>query len=165
MIEQNVQLVRCKGDRMWVRLGAQTGCSACDNGEGCGAGVFAKLLARKPVVIELERRELDVQAGQMLTLSFPESVYLKLVAASYGWPLLALLAGAWVGHSLAQLIGLEALWIDISALGMGVLGGALVVRMNRQQKLADIMLKSLRMAVCSPSSQAGMCSNKKSIAT
>ena len=165
MIEQNVQLVSYKGDRIWVRLGSQTGCTACDNGQGCGAGLFAKLLGRKPVVMELQRNNLDVQAGQMLTLSFPESVYLKLVTASYGWPLLALLAGALVGHNLAQWFGLGALWIDISALAMGVLGGALVVRINRQQRLADIMLKSLRMAVCSPSTQAGMCSSEKSVST
>ena len=165
MIEQNVQLVSCNGDRMRVRLGSQTGCSACDNGEGCGAGLFAKLLARKPVVMELDRRGLDVQAGQMLTLSFPESVYIKLVAVSYGWPLLALLAGAWIGHSLAQLMGLEALWIDVGALGMGVLGGALAVRLNNQQKLAGIMLNSMHMAVCRPSAQPGRCANENSIPT
>lgn len=165
MIEQNVQLVRCKGDRMWVRLGTQSGCSACDNGQGCGAGLFAKLLGRKPVVMELQRNELDVQPGQMLTLSFPESVYLKVVTASYGWPLMAMLIGALLGHSLAQWLGLGTVWVDIGALGMGVLSGALAVRMNRQKKVADIMLKSLHMAVCSPSAQAGTCCSEKRVST
>ena len=94
MIEQNVQVVRCQEKRVWVRLGSQTGCTACDNGNGCGAGIFAKLLQRKPVILELAQNDMSVEPGQMVTLAFSEQVYLKLVFASYGWPLLAALAGA-----------------------------------------------------------------------
>jgi sigma-E factor negative regulatory protein RseC len=109
MIEQNVQVVRCLNERLWVRMGSQAGCTACDNGQGCGAGLFAKLLQRKPLVIELDRNGLDVEAGQMVTLAFPEQVYLKLVLASYGWPLLSALAGAFAGHGLGR-------WLQLSPL-------------------------------------------------
>ena len=48
--------------------------------------MFAKLLQRKPLVIELDRKGLDVEAGQMVTLAFPEQVYLNrgLLYASQG---------------------------------------------------------------------------------
>jgi len=98
MIEQNVRVLRCQGERMWIRMGSQSGCTACDNGKGCGAGLFAKLLQRKPVEIELARSDLSIEAGQMLTLAFPEQVYIKLVLASYGWPLLAALLPHMAGH-------------------------------------------------------------------
>ena len=94
MIEQNVQVVRCGDEKVWVRMGSQSGCTACDNGQGCGAGVFAKLLRRKPVVIEVAQKGLIAEPGQMVTLAFPERIYVRLVLASYAWPLLAALAGA-----------------------------------------------------------------------
>ena len=72
MIEQNVQVLRCSNEKLWVRMGSQSGCTACDSGKGCGAGLFAKLLQRKPVTLELARKDLEVKVGQMLTLAFPE---------------------------------------------------------------------------------------------
>jgi len=65
-------------------MGSQSGCTACDDGRGCGAGLFAKLLRRKPVVLELARNDIDVEAGQMLTLAVPEQLFMRLVLASYG---------------------------------------------------------------------------------
>ena len=98
MIEQNVQVVRCSNSRMWVRMGSQSGCTACDNGNGCGAGVFAKLLQTKPVVMELACNDENIRVGQMVTLGFPEQVYLKLVFSHYGWPLLAAPSRYWVSR-------------------------------------------------------------------
>ncbi len=92
MIEQNVQVLRCDGESLCVRMGSQPGCTACDNGKGCGAGLFASLIRHKPVVLELARNGLDVEAGQMLTIAFPEQVYMKMVLVCYGWPLMAALA-------------------------------------------------------------------------
>ena len=101
MIEQNVQVMRCDRENIWVRMGSRSGCTACDNGKGCGAGLFSKLVQRKPVILKLARNELKVETGQMLTLAFPEQVYMKLVLSSYGWPLTAAIAGAFAGYSLA----------------------------------------------------------------
>lgn len=158
MIEQNVQVVRCRGERLWVRMGSQSGCTACDNGQGCGAGLFAKLLQRKPVVIELERNGLDVEAGQMVTLAFPEQVYLKLVLASYGWPLLAALVGAYAGHGLGRWLQLTPALVDGMTLGFGLLAGACLVYFMKGRKNPDMLLKSLHMAVCYPSETPHVCS-------
>jgi sigma-E factor negative regulatory protein RseC len=159
MIEQNVQVVRCQGERMWVRMGSQTGCTACDNGNGCGAGVFAKLLQRKPVIMELARNDASIKPGQMVTLAFPEKVYLKLVFAYYGWPLLAALAGAFAGYGLGVWLQVGAEFIDAGTLVGGLLAGGLVMRILRKRNNAAAILKSLHTTVYFPSTTPNMCSN------
>ena len=157
MIEQNVQVLRCDKESLWVRIGIQSGCTACDNGKGCGAGLFAKLLRRKPVILELARNEMNVEAGQMLTLAFPEQVYMKLVFASYGWPLVAALAGALAGHSLTSWFGLQVVAIDVATLFCGIVAAWLSMRFFRSRDTAETILNSLHMTICIPSNTPNMC--------
>lgn len=158
MIEQNVQVVRCAEQRIWVRMGSQSGCSACDNGRGCGAGVFAKLLQRKPAIIELPRQDVDVEPGQMVTLAFPEQVYLKMVLAYYGWPLLAALTGAAIAYGLGGWLQMGPVMLDVVSLLGGILAGGLLMRALRKYKSADALLNSLQLAVYYPSATPDMCS-------
>ena len=162
MIEQNVQVVRCQDDRMWVRMGSQSGCTACDNGQGCGAGLFARLLRRKPVIIELARNQLQVEPGQMVKLSFPEPVYLKLVLAFYGWPLLAALVGAFAGYGLADRLQAGPGLTDAVTLAGGLFGGFLALRFSRRGGKVDNVFNSLETTVCYSSETPDMCSKLKS---
>ena len=161
MIEQNVQVIRCQDDRLWVRLGSQSGCTACDNGNGCGAGVFARLLQRKPVVLELKRNDLSVKAGQMLTLAFPEQVYLKLVFASYGWPMLAALAGAFAGNGLGLWLQLGSAAVDVLTLFAALLAGGFVMRGIRTKTNTDTFLNALDTAIYFPSVTPNMCTSSR----
>jgi len=157
MIEQNVQVVRCDEQRIWVRMGSQTGCSACDNGQGCGAGVFAKLLKRSPTVVELPRQDVDVEPGQMVTLAFPEQVYLKMVLAYYGWPLLAALTGGACAYSLGTWLQFEAAMLDVATLIGGLLVGGMAVRAVQKYKGSEVLLNSMQMAVYFPAATPHMC--------
>jgi len=157
MIEQNVHVLQCSGERMWVRMGSQTGCTACDNGEGCGAGLFAKLLQRKPVVLELARNDVDVQAGQMLTLAVPAQLFMKLVLTSYGWPLLAALAGAYAGYGAGSWLQLDAQTIDLMTLVSGALAAWLFLRLIRRANTAETILKSLSVTACRCAETPSMC--------
>jgi sigma-E factor negative regulatory protein RseC len=157
MIEQNVQVVRCQDERLWVRLGTQAGCVACAGGQGCGAGLFAKLLQRKPVIIELARNELSIQPGQMLTLAFPEQVYIKLVMNTYGWPLLAALAGAYAGYSLSSWLEFEPVLVDAGTFVTGLLSGLVMTRFVRNWKNEDAILGSLKRTLYYPSDTPNMC--------
>jgi sigma-E factor negative regulatory protein RseC len=128
MIDQNVRVVRVHEDHILVRLGGQSGCSACDNGTGCGAGVFGKLFRRKPVLLELPKNGLTLKAGQMVVLGIPEGAYLRLVFSYYGLPLLAGLAGAIAGHTFAVWAGWGAVVRDSAALMGGVSGAWATLR-------------------------------------
>jgi len=90
MIEQNVQVVRCAEERIWVRMGSQSGCTACDNGNGCGAGVFAKLLQRKPAIIELPRQQVDVNMAWVPGCSLGRLPWMSSRYSVACWPVACL---------------------------------------------------------------------------
>lgn len=157
MIEQNVQVLRCDGESLSVRMGSQPGCTACDNGKGCGAGLFASLIRHKPVVLELARNGLDVEAGQMLTIAFPEQVYMKMVLVCYGWPLMAALLGAFGGHSMGSWLGFTPVLIDAFTLVGGVLAAWIILRFFRSRTIGEAVLNSLDISICLSSKTPNMC--------
>ncbi len=154
-----MQVVSCQDEHIWVRMGSRSGCTACDNGHGCGAGLFAKLLRGKPVILKLKRNDLLAEPGQMLRLAVPEQIYLKLVFRSYGWPLLAALAGAWSGFGLGSWLQFGPLLIDVSTLLGGLLAGVLVMRLNKSQEMTDTILNSLNTTVYFSSATPNMCNS------
>lgn len=157
MIEQNVQVLHCQQESLWVQMGSQSGCSACDDGRGCGAGVFSRLLRRKPVLLELPRNELEVQTGQMVTLAIPERVYISLVLGSYGWPLLAALAGGIAGHSLFTRLQAGPVFIDMGTLMLGVLCGYLALRLYVGRYRVRGLRNNLQSLVYYPADNPDMC--------
>ena len=134
MIEQQGKVVSAVDGVIRVRLGASSGCSACDAGKGCGAGVFARLLQRKPVMLEFQNA-IDAAEGQAVMVGLPESLFMSLVFRLYLYPLLAGLAGAVAGHWLAGLVQLAPALTDFSALALGLIGAAWVVRRSRSGQI------------------------------
>ena len=163
MIEQNVQVVRCQGDSLWVRLGSRSGCRACDDGKGCGAGLFAKLFQKKPVVLELPRNDLSVTTGQMMTLAFPERLYVRLVLASYGWPLLAALAGALTGHGVAEWYRLAPWLIDLVTLIAGLLAAVISMKLIRGRQHTGLFHDCLQSMDYYPATGTGACDRDSTV--
>ena len=124
MIEQAGVLTRTAGNRAWVRLGGQSGCPACDAGQGCGAGIFARLLRRQAQDIELHNA-LGARAGETVLVGIAESVYLALVLRAYGLPLLLGLAGAWISHQIGGAVDLQGAWLDAVTLAGGLAAASL----------------------------------------
>lgn len=123
MIEQQARVVAVTGGKASVRLGGTTGCAHCDAGKGCGAGIFGRLLKRKPLTLELEN-SVGAQPGQPVMVGVPELVFLKLVAKLYLLPLLAGLAGAALGHYLSVTGQLTPVGTDMLTLLAGLTCGA-----------------------------------------
>jgi sigma-E factor negative regulatory protein RseC len=130
MIEQQGRAVDASGDRVRVRLGGQSGCAACDAGRGCGAGVFARMLRRRPVELDFENR-VGARRGQGVIVGIPERLYLGLVTRFYLLPVLAALAGAAIGHYVGVSLGAGAGAIDAVALVAGLLAGYVILRRAR----------------------------------
>lgn len=100
MIETQGRVIRLDGDLAEVQVGVSSGCSLCDSGRGCGAGIFARLLGRKSASVEVSNT-IEAIPGQSVRLGIPERVFLLFVARLYLMPLAASLAGATIGHHLA----------------------------------------------------------------
>ena len=115
MIEQQGRIISLQGSRATIMLGASSGCSACDAGKGCGAGIFGRLLIRKPLMLELDNPQ-RLNAGQAVMVGIPEAYFLSLLARLYLLPLLTGLLGAVLGHSLAHGLNLELAYQDLLAL-------------------------------------------------
>lgn len=123
MIEQQGKVVTVVNGRACVRLGGTSGCASCDAGKGCGAGVFGRILKRRPVVLELENH-VNAEQGQAVIVGIPEALYLRLILRLYLVPLLAAIVGAAVAYYLARLSGSGPLGTDALTLLGGLAGGA-----------------------------------------
>ena len=134
MIEQQGRVVAADGTRVRIRLGGTSGCTACDAGRGCGAGVFGRLLRRRPVELEFDNR-IGATPGQAVMIGLPESLFLALTLRFYLLPLLAGLAGAVAGHWLASRAGLEGAVLDLAAAAGGIVLAILVLRRTRRWQM------------------------------
>ena len=123
-----------EGDRIRVRIGASAGCSACDAGKGCGAGVLGRLLRRKDAVLSFDN-DIGAAAGQAVVVGLPESVFLRLVLRLYLFPLLAALLGAVAGQILAAHLQFSELTTDLAVLSGGLLAGVIAVRSFRARRV------------------------------
>jgi len=132
VIEQQGKILSVHGGMARVRLGGVSGCVACDSGKGCGAGLFGRLLRRRPLVLELENR-VGAEARQAVVVGLPEKLFLSLVTRLYLWPLLAGLAGTAVVHFGIISLGLGNAESDLLSLAGGVAAAAAVIYTNRQK--------------------------------
>lgn len=131
MIEQQGLVVAVSGKIASVRLGGKSACAACDAGRGCGAGIFGRLLKRKPVILELQNSA-GARVGQSVMVGLPETLFLRLVFNFYLFPLLAGLAGAAIGHHLSVRLQAGSAASDGLVLLGAVAAGALALMWNRQ---------------------------------
>lgn len=133
MIEQQGRVVAVQGDQARVRLGARAGCSACDAGRGCGAGVFGRLLGRGTVDL-LVPNAIGARPGHRVGVGIPESLFLQLAWGLYGWPLLGGLAGVIGAHAIfAGILGANAAALDAVTLVAGLVVGAVGLSQARRR--------------------------------
>jgi positive regulator of sigma E activity len=131
MIEQQGLVIEASGKIVSVRLGGSSGCAACDAGKGCGAGVFGRLLQRKPAVLDLHN-EPGALVGQAVMVGLPETLFLRLVLSFYLYPLLAGLAGAIIGHYVSVKLKTGPATADGLTLLGAVLAGTMALVWKRQ---------------------------------
>jgi len=115
MIEQQGRVIRLNGNLAEIRIGMSSGCSVCDQGKGCGAGIFARLLRRDAEHV-MVRNVIDAQPGQYVTLGISERAYLNMLFRLYLLPLISALAGAAIGHHLAVGWQLTSVMTDVTVL-------------------------------------------------
>jgi sigma-E factor negative regulatory protein RseC len=108
-------------DGLELTFDSLTTCDRCLRGEGCGAGVFSRLFARRRASLRLPG-EHDYQPGQRLRVGLSARAMVAAALLVYGAPLLAFLLFALVGH---VWVGEQA-FRDAIALAAGLIGAALV---------------------------------------
>jgi len=126
MIEQQGRVLRVEAGRASITFQAVSGCPACDAGKGCGAGVFGRLVQRKPMTLVLDEQP-GLTPGQAVMVGIPEAYFLRLLVKLYLAPVLAGLAGAILGHYLAMLWSLQGFALDLAALAGALIFAAVAL--------------------------------------
>lgn len=132
MISQQGRVVAIKGDSVVVNIGGVSGCPACDAGQGCGAGIFGRLLRNRKVDIQVENI-IGATGGQSVNIGISEHRFLGLVFSLYVWPLLAGLIGVALGFVAAIQIGLSDFFADMAGLVFGILVAVLALLYSRRR--------------------------------
>lgn len=125
-------MVSTGGGRVFVSLGGRMGCPACDAGRGCGAGVFGKLLKRRPVVLDFDNH-LSAKPGDAVIVGLPEALFLVLATRFYLYPLLAGLAGAAAGHYVSAMFHSGAALGDALTVLTAAAAGAVAIWRSRSR--------------------------------
>jgi len=130
VIEQQGKVVAVNRGQVSILLGGQAGCSACDAGKGCGAGVFGQMLRRKPLKMNFVNG-IKAECGQAVVVGLPESLFLRLAVRFYLLPLLAGLVGGLAGHFLAGSFEAGVVATDSLTLVGAAIFAALMLWANR----------------------------------
>jgi len=141
VIEQQGRIATLEGDHAWVEIGGQSGCPACDAGQGCGAGLFGKLLNRSKARVRVAN-VVHARPGEGVVLGIDEGLYLRLVLKLYGLPLVTGLIGAGLAFALASALAATPASASasfspgaadlVTALG-GLVAAALTLRVTRRR--------------------------------
>lgn len=120
----------------WVQCESQAGCARCAAGEGCGAGLFARLLRGRlqelPVRLSASAAREPVP-GEWVLIGLSTSAVQNASFLMYGLPLVGLLVGAVSGSIALGSMGLVSLALgnDLAALlgaVIGLVGGLALAR-------------------------------------
>lgn len=134
MISERARVLRVADGIAWVHCESQAGCARCAAGEGCGGGVFARLLRGRlqelPLALPGPMAD-QVAAGDWVLVGLSTRAVQAASMLLYGLPLLGLVVGAsagdlWLGGDLAALAGAVA----------GLVAGFLAAH-ARARRLAD----------------------------
>ncbi|MFU8830520.1 MAG: SoxR reducing system RseC family protein [Wenzhouxiangella sp.] len=118
LIWQVATVVEAQDELLRVSFDSLTTCQRCLQGQGCGAGAFSRLFARRQASLVV-RCEHDFAIGDRLRVGVSGSGLVLSALALYGLPLLGFLVGALIGHVLAG----DMAGRDFIALMSGLMSG------------------------------------------
>lgn len=147
LITERARVLRVADGVAWVQCESQAGCARCAAGEGCGAGLFSRLLRGRlqelPVRLpgNLEREPFS---GEWVLIGLSTAAVQNASLLMYGLPLAGLLGGA-VAGSLGAGNDLFALLGALAGMTAGfVLARWRAAHVAGDGSLQPVMLRILR---------------------
>lgn len=131
MIWQVARVLSRDGDRLTLVFSAPEQCRRCTRGEGCGAGVFARLFGRRETRVELPDG-CGATPDEWVRVGLEPRDLAAAAILHYGLPLAGFLCGAIAGHA-AMSGGVAG---DLVALGAGLAGFALTAAVVARRRPA-----------------------------
>jgi len=119
MLEETAQVVRIKGDEVWVETQRRSSCASCSAEKGCGTATLSKVLGnRRNVVRVLSAIPLGV--GDQVVIGIREQALVRGSLAVYAVPILLLLLGGLIGELGAE----QLIWqnAEFASVTLGISG-------------------------------------------
>ena len=123
-------IVDLDGDYALVRVD-EGGCGRCHEAGGCGGQRLEKMFCKTTPIYRV-RNPGGARIGERVTVAIEAGVVSRSAIQVYGFPLLALFAGAFGGLAVAGEPG------AIAGFGLGLLAGWLVLRLRRPANASDM---------------------------
>lgn len=124
MIRELGHITAISNGQVTIQTQLKSGCSGCAQQRTCGAGILSKAFPQRRGEFIVPNPHLDstltqapLAVGQAVELELPEEALSKFSLAVYLLPLLALIAGAAVGHKLNSSSELLSIALGFSAFG------------------------------------------------
>jgi len=135
VIEARAMVVHCEGDLADVETEGLTACGKCSAGQGCGAGVLARVFGSRRSRLRVVNT-IQAARGEMVVIGVPETGLVTASLLLYMAPLLGLILFALLGQVVAESLGYSAAeWPSILAGGIGLaVGLAGARRLGRSER-------------------------------
>lgn len=98
MVEECGRIVAVDRHSVWVETTAASGCGRCQEAGGCGQNSIFRMLGNRGRQLQVASGELNAQVGDRAVVGVPGGALVRASVTAYLVPLLALLAGAMIGH-------------------------------------------------------------------
>lgn len=98
IIEETARVVALDGEQAWVTTQRRSACESCSANKGCGTGIMARGFSGGRTLQFKVRNNVAAVVGDDVVLGIDDRVLVRSAVLMYLLPLLALMAGAWLGE-------------------------------------------------------------------
>lgn len=132
MIEEPGRVIAVEPGAVWVETRRNSTCSGCSAKNGCGQGLMDRLGIRERQGLIRAVSNFHLNVGDSVVVGIGESVLLRGAFLVYFFPLIALLASAFIASGLSA----AEPYVILSGIG-GFLVSWMIVRKRSQQTAGD----------------------------
>jgi sigma-E factor negative regulatory protein RseC len=119
MLEETAQVVRIKGNEVWVETQRRSSCSSCSAEKGCGTATLSKVLGKRRNVVRV-LSAMPLRVGDLVVIGIREQALVRGSLAVYAVPILLLLLGGLIGEMGAE----QFIWenAEFASVTLGISG-------------------------------------------
>lgn len=118
MITESGRVVAMAGDQIWVQTISVSACQSCSARSGCGQRALAAVSSGRANQVLVDNT-LGARVGDEVEVGLDEQSLLRASVALYGLPLVLMLFGCLLGHSVSESSDLAAILGALAGLGLG----------------------------------------------
>jgi sigma-E factor negative regulatory protein RseC len=119
MLEETAQVVRIKGDEVWVETQRRSSCGSCAAEKGCGTATLSRVLGNRRNLVRV-LSAIPLRVGDRVVIGIREQALVRGSLAVYAVPILLLLLGGLIGELGAE----QFIWenAEIASVTLGISG-------------------------------------------